>query len=35
MKTDDIYRDMAENFEAKFDTSNYELNKPLPKPKNK
>ena len=24
-ETDDIYKDIAENVEARFDTSNYEL----------
>ena len=31
IKTDDIYKDIAED----FDNSNYELDKPLPKGKNK
>ena len=40
IKTDDIYRDSAEDVETRFDTSNYELecnsiDKPLPKGKNK
>ena len=35
IKTDDIYKDIAEDVEARFDTSNYELEKPLPKGKNK
>ena len=30
-KTDDIYKDIAED----VDTSNYELDRPLPKGKNK
>ena len=30
IKTDDIYKDIAENIETKFDTSNYELDRPLP-----
>ena len=30
LKTDDIYEDIAENVEARFDTSNYELNRRLP-----
>ena len=34
-KTDDIYKDIAKDVEAKCDTSNYELNRPLPKGKNK
>ena len=35
IKTDDIYKDIAEDFQTRFDTSNYELDKPLPKGKNK
>ena len=35
IKTDDIYKDIAEDAETTFDTSNYELNRPLPKRKNK
>ena len=35
VKTDDIYNDIAEDVEAIFGTSNYELEKPLPKGKNK
>ena len=35
IKTDDIYKDIAENVEAKFNTSNYELDRPLTKGKNK
>ena len=35
VKTDDIYKDIAEDVEKKFDTSNFEINKPLPKGKNK
>ena len=34
-KTDDIYKDIAEDIEIRFDTSNYELDRPLPKGKNK
>ena len=34
-KTDDIYEDIAEHVEARFDTSNYEIDRPLPKGKNK
>ena len=30
-----LYQDIAENIETCFDTSNYELDKPLPKGKNK
>ena len=33
VETDDIYEDIAENVETKFDTSNYELDRPLPKGK--
>ena len=35
IKTDDIYEDIAEDVEARFDTSNYEIDRPLPKGKNK
>ena len=35
IKTDDIYKDIAEDVETRSDTSNYELDKPLPKGKNK
>ena len=40
IKTDDIYKDIAEDVETRFDTSNYELGcssieRPLPKGKNK
>ena len=34
IKTDDIYKVIAEDVETRFDTSNYELNRPLPKGKN-
>ena len=34
IKTDDIYDFIAEDVEARFDTSNYELDRPLPKRKN-
>ena len=30
----DIYKDIAEDVEIKFNTSNYELDGPLPKGKN-
>ena len=33
IKTDDIYKDIAENVETRFDTSNYELDRALPKEK--
>ena len=35
LKTDDIYKDIAEDVESRFDTSNYELDRPLTKGKNK
>ena len=35
VETDDIYEDIAKDVEKKFDTANYELERPLPKPKNK
>ena len=34
-KKDDIYKDIAEDVEIIFNTSNYELDRPLPKGKNK
>ena len=33
IKTDDIYKDVAEDVETRFDTTNYELDRPLPKGK--
>ena len=35
IKTDDIYKDIAEEVEARFDTSSFEIDRPLPKGKNK
>ena len=35
IKTDDIYNDIEEDVETRFDTSNYELEKLLPKGENK
>ena len=40
IRTDDIYNDIAEDVETRFDTRNYELkcnsiDRPLPKGKNK
>ena len=35
IKTDHIYKDVAEDAETRFDTSNYELDRPLSKGKNK
>ena len=34
-KTDGIYKDIPEDVETRFDTSNYESGRPLPKGKNK
>ena len=34
VKTDDIYKDIAEDVETKFDTSNFEMDRSLPKGKN-
>ena len=33
IKTDDIYKNIAENVENRFDTSNYKLDRPLPEGK--
>ena len=35
IKTNDIYKNIAEDVETRFSTSNYELNRPFPKEKNK
>ena len=35
VKRDDIYKDIAEHIETRFDTSNYKLGRPFPKEKNK
>ena len=35
IKTEDIYSDNGKDVETEFDTSNYELDRPLPKEKNK
>ena len=35
IKTEDFYKDIANDVECKFDTSNYEVNRPLPTGKNK
>ena len=35
IKTEDFYEDIARDVEKRFDTSNYEVNRPLPKGKNK
>ena len=35
IKTEDIYEDIADDFEKRFDTSNYEVNRTFPIIKNK
>ena len=35
IKTEDFFEDIANDVEKRFDTSNYEVNRPLPKGKNK
>ena len=35
IKTNDFYRDIANDVKSRFDTSNYEVNRPLPTGKNK
>ena len=30
IKTEDVYKDIANDVEKRFDTSNYEVDKPLP-----
>ena len=35
IKTDDTYKDIAEDMETRFDTSNYKSDRPLSKGKNK
>ena len=35
IKTQDVYEDIADDVEKRFDTSNYEVNRPLPTRKNK
>ena len=35
IKTNDIYKDIAGDVETRFDTSNYETDRPLPKRKKK
>ena len=34
IKTEDFYKNIADDIEMRFDTSNYEVNKPLPTGKN-
>ena len=35
IKTEDLYEDITNDVEKRYDTSNYEVNRPLPKGKNK
>ena len=35
IKTENFYEDIANDVEKRFDTSHYEVNRPLPKGKNK
>ena len=35
IKTNDFYKDISNDVENRFDTSNYEVNRPLPTGKNK
>ena len=35
IKTEDFYQDIADDVKKRFDTSNYEVNRPLPTGKNK
>ena len=35
IKTEDFYEDVVSDVEKRFDTSNYEVNRPLPREKNK
>ena len=35
IKTDDIYKDIAEDFGTRFDPSNFQIDRPLPEGKNK
>ena len=35
IRTDDIYKDIAGDVETRFDTSNYELDRPFPTGNNK
>ena len=35
IKINEIYKDIAKDIETRFDTSNYELDRPLPKGKNR
>ena len=35
IKTDDIYKESTKNFKTRFNTLNFELDRPFPKGKNK
>ena len=35
IKTENVYKDIADDVEKRFNTSNYEVNRPLPKEKKK
>ena len=35
IKTNDFYKDISSDVDKRFDTSNYEVNRPLPTEKNK
>ena len=35
IEIEDLYKDIADDVEKRFDTSNYEVDRPLPKGKNK
>ena len=35
IKTEGVYEDFPDDVEKRFDTSNYEVDRPLPKPMNK
>ena len=35
IKTEDVYEDIADDVEKRFDTSNFDFNRPLPTEKNK
>ena len=35
IKTEDSYKDISDDVEKRFDTSNYDFDRPLPKGKNK
>ena len=35
IKTDHVYKDIVEHVKTRFDTSNYDLDRPLPKGKSK